>query len=327
MNDSKKRSSFFLTLFSYRAIALIIIILFLITICSFLLPNFFTFANLKVSLLALTDKGIIVIGTTLLLVGGLIDLSVGSIFGFAAMLTALLIKANFPVSVAITIGLLSGISIGFLNGIIIEKLKVNFLITTLATLGIFRGLIFLLSQQSVTALPSNFTQIGKINFLNIQLPVWYMIILLIICGIFIARHRFFRQYYYIGINRKTALLSGIRVSTLSILAFMICGFLAGLSGIIYTARSGAATSTMGLGLNLKVIAGAVLGGCSLGGGEGSIFGSFLGILLMELIIIVLVFAKVVTYWHDIVTGMVLIIAVVFDQWVKAKREELQSKST
>ena len=324
MNDSKKRSSFFLTLFSYRAIALIIIILFLITICSFLLPNFFTFANLKVSLLALTDKGIIVIGTTLLLVGGLIDLSVGSIFGFAAMLTALLIKANFPVSVAITIGLLSGISIGFLNGIIIEKLKVNFLITTLATLGIFRGLIFLLSQQSVTALPSNFTQIGKINFLNIQLPVWYMIILLIICGIFLARHRFFRQYYYIGGNRRSAVLSGIRVSRLNILAFMISGFLAALAGILLVARAASATSFMGQGLELKVIAGAVIGGSSLSGGEGSIFGSFLGVVFMELLLTILVFAKVVTYWHQIAIGVVLIMAVAFDQWIKVKREELQT---
>ena len=318
-------SSIFLKLFSYRAIALLIIIIFLAVIFSIVLPNFFTLSNLKYTLLALSDKGIVVIGTTLLLIAGLIDLSVGSVFAFSGTLVALLIVNNFPVPISILIGLISGIFIGFLNGIIVEKLKVNFLITTLGTLGIFRGFTILLSQQPIANLPKSFTQIGQKVILSFQSPVWIMAILLIIFGIFLSRHRFFRQYYYIGGSEKAAILSGIKVPSLKILAFMIGGFFVAVAGIVYVGRAGAATSTMGTGLELKVIAAAVIGGCSLNGGEGTIFGSFLGVVFMELILDILVFAKVSTYWHEIVTGAILILAVAFDQWVKIKRETMRSK--
>ena len=324
VHDDSRKDSIFLKLFSYRALALLIILLFLITLFSIILPNFFSLSNLKYTLLALSDKGIIVIGMTLALATGLIDLSVGSVFAFSGVLAALLISKDFPVSIAVIAGLFAGIAIGFLNGIVVEKLKVNFLITTLGTMGIFRGFTTLLSQQPIAFLPQSFTQIGQ-KIIFFQSPVWIMFILLVVFGILMARHRYFRQNYYIGGNERAATLSGIRVPTIKIVTFIIVGLFSAIAGIVYVARAGAATSTMGIGLELKVIAAAVIGGCSLDGGEGSIFGSFLGVIFMELILDILVFAKVSTYWHEIVTGIILILAVAFDQWIKRRREGMSSR--
>jgi ribose transport system permease protein len=316
-----KRKTFLLKVFSQRSLALLIIIIFLIIIFSLLLPNFFSLSNLKYTLLALSDKGICAIGTTLLLVSGSVDLSVGSIFAFAGALTALLMVNGVPVWISVIIGILAGSFIGLVNGLIVQKLKVNFLIATLGTLGIVRGFAILIAQQPIAFLPKEFNKIGQMVIFGFQSPVWIMFVILIVVGLLLAKHRYFRQYYYIGGNEKAAIFSGIRVPSLRIISFVIAGLIAGISGIVYTARAGAATATMGMGMELKVIAGAVIGGCSLSGGEGSIFGTFLGVILMELILDILVFAKVTTYWHDIVTGIILILAVAFDQWIRQRSVE------
>ena len=304
-------------IYTQRSLSLILLIFLIILVFSFLLNNFFTFGNLSITLLALSSKVIIGIGITFILVSGLVDLSIGSTFGLCGAITAFLIIRNIPIFLAVIIGLCTGAFIGLLNGLIVEKLHVNSIIATLAMLGIVRGVVVFIAEQPIAFLPQQFTVIGQKVILGLQSPIWIMLILIVIFSPLLTKHRFFRQFYFIGSNPKTALLSGIRVSRLRIINFIIVGIFAGAAGIVYTARVGSATAVSGSGLELKVIAAAIIGGCSLSGGEGTILGTFLGVVLMELILDVLVFAKVSTYWQDIITGLVLIFAVSIDYFIKS----------
>ena len=304
-------------IYTQRSLSLILLILLIILVFSFLLNNFFTFGNLSITLLALSSKVIIGIGITFILVSGLVDLSIGSTFGLCGAITAFLIIRNIPIFFAVIIGLCTGAFIGLLNGLIVEKLHVNSIIATLAMLGIVRGVVVFIAEQPIAFLPQQFTVIGQKVILGLQSPIWIMLILMVIFSPLLKKHRFFRQFYFICSNPKAALLSGIRVSRLRIINFIIVGIFAGAAGIVYTARVGSATAVSGSGLELKVIAAAIIGGCSLSGGEGTILGTFLGVVLMELILDVLVFAKVSTYWQDIITGLVLIFAVSIDYFIKS----------
>lgn len=304
-------------IYTQRSLSLILLIFLIILVFSFLLNNFFTFGNLSITLLALSSKVIIGIGITFILVSGLVDLSIGSTFGLCGAITAFLIIRNIPIFFAVIIGLCTGAFIGLLNGLIVEKLHVNSIIATLAMLGIVRGVVVFIAEQPIAFLPQQFTVIGQKVILGLQSPIWIMLILMVIFSPLLTKHRFFRQFYFIGGNPKAALLSGIRVSRLRIINFIIVGIFAGAAGIVYTARVGSATAVSGSGLELKVIAAAIIGGCSLSGGEGTILGTFLGVVLMELILDVLVFAKVSTYWQDIITGLVLIFAVSIDYFIKS----------
>ena len=305
-------------IYTQRSLSLILLIFLIILVFSFLLNNFFTFGNLSITLLALSSKVIIGIGITFILVSGLVDLSIGSTFGLCGAITAFLIIRNIPIFFAVIIGLCTGAFIGLLNGLIVEKLHVNSIIATLAMLGIVRGVVVFIAEQPIAFLPQQFTVIGQKVILGLQSPIWIMLILMVIFSPLLTKHRFFRQFYFIGSNPKAALLSGIRVSRLRIINFIIVGIFAGAAGIVYTARVGSATAVSGSGLELKVIAAAIIGGCSLSGGEGTILGTFLGVVLMELILDVLVFAKVSTYWQDIITGLVLIFAVSIDYFIKSE---------
>lgn len=319
---TQRGSNILRRVYAQRSLAIVILILSMILVFSLTLHNFFSFANLSITLLALSTKMIVAIGMTFLLVSGLADLSVGSVYGFCGSVTAFLIVQNVPIYIAVLVGVVAAAGVGLVNGLIVEKLHVNFIIGTLATLGIVRGLVIFIAEQPIAFLPAEFTVVGQTKLLGIQSPVWIMVVLMVVCSPLLAKHRFFRQFYYIGSNERAALVSGIRVARLRIVNFIIASTFAGLAGIVYTARAGSATAVSGSGLELKVIAAAIVGGCSLSGGEGSILGTFLGVFLMELILDILVFSRLSTYWQDIVTGIVLILAVSVDYFLKTRGAQI-----
>jgi len=228
---------------------------------------------------------------------------------------------NVPMSIGLA--LMTTICIGFVNGLLVVKMGINFLITTLATMGIVRGLVVILAEGGVAFLPPGFNAIGQSKFLGLQAPVWYMFMVVIILGVLLAKNKFFRQMYYIGGNLKAAKLIGIQTDKVRIITYMISGFLAGLAGVLNASRFGSASSTTGIGAELTVISAAVLGGCSLSGGQGNVFGVFLGVIFITLLSNVLVMLNVSTYWHQPVNGFVLIGALSFDilmnRW-KAEKE-------
>ena len=244
------------------------------------------------------------------MIGGAIDLSVGSILGLAGIVAGLLVKEYLlPVAVAIPIGMLVGVACGVLNGLITTRLHINALIATLATLGIYRSLAQLLTGTGVTTIGHGFAWLGQSSFLGVQFPFWIMFGLTMLFTFLMNRSRFFRQFYFVGGNHRAALLFGINADRVIFLGFVLCGCLAGLAGVLTASRLDSAIVSAGTGVELKVITAAVLGGAALRGGAGSIVGAFLGVIFITLIQNVLIISKVPVYWQAIVVGVVLIGAV------------------
>jgi ribose transport system permease protein len=223
--------------------------------------------------------------------------------------------------VGVLVGLSLGVLVGVFNGVIVSKIGVNPFVTTLAGMSLFRGLTLILTRgQNITGLPDSFTAIGQATILGIQMPIWYVVALIIIGDILLRRSRFFRQSYYIGGNENAARLSGIRVDRMKITNFVIVSTLAAFAGIVMTARLGAASTTAGQGLELEVIAATIIGGASLKGGEGTVLGGFFGALLVAIINSALTLLGVDVYWQTFVIGATLLIAVLVDQLGKTRAE-------
>lgn len=288
---------------------------------------FLTKGNLSAILLAVSTQGIVAIGMTVLLVSGGFDLSVGSTVGLTGAVTALSLVNGFPVPVAILAGLVLGIFIGILNGTIIAKIGINPFITTLFMLWIVRGVLEVITRgRNIYGLPQSFREIGQGKLSlpkpiawDIQYPILITLVLIGIGDLLLRKSRFFRQNYYIGGNERAAVLSGIRVKRMKIFNYGLMGFLAAVAGIIMTARFGSASVTMGVGLELQVIAAVIIGGASLRGGEGTVLGSFLGCILMAIIVTSLNLLGVEIYWQGFVAGAALGLAVIIDTLGKKRK--------
>jgi ribose/xylose/arabinose/galactoside ABC-type transport system permease subunit len=283
-------------------------------LASVLFPQQFpTFDNLRQILLNVSIETIVAVGMMVLMIAGVFDLSVGSVVALAGGVAAyLMVVAGVSVPVAILAGLAAALTVGWVNGYFVAKVGINPLIQTLATMGMVRGLALLVAGAGIQNLPYEFIYIGQSKLLNIQSPVWWMLGVVVLFHWLTTHTIFFKRYYYIGGNERAADLSGIRVGRMKLYGFILSAGLAGLAGILLTSRIGAAISTMGKGMELRVITAVILGGASLGGGQGRIVGALLGTLFMGLIANVMVLARVSGYWQDIILGLILIGAIWFD---------------
>lgn len=309
-----------------REFMIFIIVLAVFVIMSFASPYFLSTANLLALLLSLSLTAIIAVGMTNLMVSGGFDMSVGSIVAFTGAAVALLMQNGIPVYLAVLFGLIIGALIGLFNGVIVAKIGINPFVTTLASLSLFRGLTLIITQgQNISGLSEAFMKIGQKDFLGIQAPIWYAVLLVIIGDILLRKSRFFRQNYYIGGNEKAARLSCIPVDKMKILGYVMTGLLAGFAGIVMTARLSTASVTAGTGLELQVITAVIIGGASLQGGEGTVVGAFLGCLLMGLITNALNLLNIDVYWQTFVTGATLLIAVLIDRMGKVRKMKKVNK--
>ena len=297
-----------------RELGLLYITILCILLFSVLYPiSFPNFENFAAILRGLAVDGIMASGMLVLLVSGLFDLSVGGMFSMIGVVTGWFMKsAGLPVPLAIGLGLAIATLGGALNGFIVAHVRVNALITTLGTMQIFRGVAVLVGGPGISFLPETFSGLGQAEFLGLQTPVWLMIGVVALIHYLLAKTRWFRQFYYIGGNEKAAYLSGINVPTMQITAFILSGFLAGLAGIAFAARLATSVSTAGDGAELRVITAVILGGASLKGGKGTVFGALMGVVFIALLNNIMIIAKVPSYWHSIVTGIVLVSAVSMD---------------
>jgi ribose transport system permease protein len=187
-----------------------------------------------------------------------------------------------PPIVAFLIGCSWGVFLGAINGVLVTVFKINALIATLATLSIYRGGLQLVSGAGVTNIGNGFNVFGQTRILGIYSPFWFMAVIVLLFAFLVGRTRYFRQAYYIGGNARAAKLSGINVDRTVFSFFVIMGLLSGLAGALLASRLNTAVVLAGQGVELKVITAVVLGGASLSGGVGTIFGAFLGVLFMAL---------------------------------------------
>ena len=316
MSTSSTQSKFQSQLFrvlAIREVTLLILILSLVLVMSILSPYFLTLANFRAMAVGLVPTGVIVVGMTLLLVSGGFDLSVGSVLALASTVCALLLIAGLPIWLAICATLILGGFIGLLNGVLITALTINPLVATLGTMSAARGLALVFTEGfSLSTLPPSFGMAGKELILGLPIIVWVMTLFVLLGDIAMRHVSFFRQLYFIGDNERAARLSGIAVDRARIMAYAITSLLAALAGILLASRLMSGTPTAGAGLELQVLAAAVIGGASLRGGEGTVIGAFFGAVFVALINNAMTMLAVSIYWQMIVTGVVLILAVGID---------------
>ena len=306
-------NNIFKILISNRTIFLIFLIFIFSVVASiFLGSRFASLGNLRAVILGQTSIAIMTIGMMALLISGVFDLSVGSIFALGSVFCGYLIKyIGVPYPIAMILSMLGCGLLGAINAFVITKMKVNALITTLATMGIFKGLAIIIGGAGIMGLPKSFIAFGRSDILGISSPIWYFLIILVLISYMFKHTAYFRKYYFVGGNEKAAILSGIDVNNIRYSGYILSGLLAGFAGVLHASRLGASIPLAGAGLELQVIAAAVVGGASLVGGKGTILGGVLGAMFLALVFNVFVITGVSAYWIPVVNGIILILAVYF----------------
>ena len=303
-----------------RELTLIVLIAIIIIAMSWLNPYFFSAANFRAVAVGMTPNAIIVIGMAILLASGGFDLSVGSVMALSSTVVALLLLDGMSIPMATICGLLLGAVVGFANGVLVTGFGINPLIATLGTMSITRGIALVLTEGfSVSSLPVEFAWIGKTTISGFPMLVVLTLTLVIVFDLAVRHARFFRQVYFVGANEKAAMLSGIHVNRVRIIAYVLTGMLAALAGMLLASRLMSGTPTAGNGIELQVLAAAVIGGASLRGGEGTILGAFLGVVFVALINNSMTMLAVSIYWQMIVIGAVLVSAVALDMLIRGRK--------
>jgi ribose transport system permease protein len=302
-----------------RELALLLIIASTMLLMSQLSPNFLTEGNLRSVLIGMVPGAIIAVGMAILLASGGFDLSVAAVMALCGTIVAYLLAHDVGVAPAIGLTLLLGAVIGAGNGALVTFIGVNPLIATLGTLTIARGIALVITEgYNISNLPSGFVQLGEEGPLNLPWMVWIMFALVLVGDLALRHTRFLRQVYFLGGNERAARLSGIRVHVVRVFTYVLTATLAALAGILLAARLNTAVPTAGPGLELTVIAAAVIGGASLAGGEGTVLGAVLGIFFLALISNALNLLDVSIYWQGVATGIVLIAAVSLDMLLRRR---------
>jgi len=300
---------------------LFIILVITIIILSNSNANFLTSQNLFNQGRLLAEVGLIALPMTFIIITGGIDLSVGSILGLSAILVGYTWNnLGLPLEAAIVVALLVSCVAGFLNGLIIVRVNVPPLIMTLATLAFYRGLAQGISEaRSVTGYPEWFFGLGQGTILGIPTQLVILGIAIIISGIVLARTTFGRTLYAIGNNMVGARYSGLPVERVTLAIYTFSGLMAGISGVIFVSRFTTTRSDMGSGLELDAIAAVVLGGTSIFGGKGSIIGTVIGLVMIQLLRNGMAINNITSDATIVVIGSVLIFAILVNNLIQRLR--------
>lgn len=313
---------FWRKLLKMRETGLIVIILGLFVVMSFASPYFLSWANMRAMSMAFAVDGILVIGMTILLISGGIDLSVGSVTAFAMVIAGWLFLNGINPWLASGIAIALCAGIGAFQGFFVTKIGLHHFIVSLAVMVIARGACLLFTGGrpiGLFTLPPEFKFIGQGSIGPIPIVIIIFLVFVIAFDFLLRRTTIFRKVFYTGSNEKAAAYSGIRTKKVIFLTTTLCSTLCGVAGIIYMARFGSAQPTFGIGLELTVIAAAVIGGASLNGGSGSILGAILGVILLSLVSSSLALLDVSVYWQDIIRGSILLSAVTIDHYLNKRR--------
>lgn len=303
------------TLIKYKSL---VGLLTLIVVVSILSPSFLSSKNIFNILRQTSVNGIIAAGMTFVILTGGIDLSVGSILAISGAVCASLLVSGKGIFVAVLAALVIGALVGFLNGFIITKGKLQPFIATLATMTILRGLTLVFTDGKPITLGSGdlavaFGKIGGGTILGIPTPAIIMIVVFLVCGYVLNNTTMGRHTYALGSNEDAAKLSGLNTDKIKIAVYTVSGILAAVAGIIITSRLYSAQPTAGESYELDAIAAVVLGGTSLTGGKGKISNTIVGALIMGVLSNALNLLDVSSYYQMMIKGVVILIAVLLDR--------------
>ncbi len=306
--------------FRVRELGIIVVLALLIAVTAIIEPRFIEADSLRNLALNASIFAILAAGQTLVLVTRNVDLSVGSVLGLSAYFAGDLLSAHpgMPLPLVFVLGMALGAACGLLNGVLVTWGQVPALVVTLGTLYAFRGLAFLWTdgrQVNAETLPDSFLNLGSDSIAGIPILVIIALVVLVIVGQWLRDYRAGRELYAIGSNPEGARLAGVRSGRRVLTAFVLSGMLAGLGGVLFTARFGTVDATAGTGYELTVIAAAVVGGVAIFGGTGSVYGAALGALLLGTITSSLIVLRVEAFWQQAAIGALLLIAIAFDRLV------------
>lgn len=304
--------------FRVRELGIVVVLVGLIAVTGILEPRFLETASLRNLALNAAIFAILAAGQTLVLITRNVDLSVGSVLGLSAYFAGDLLSNHqgLPIPLVFVAGMALGAACGLFNGVLVTFGKVPALVVTLGTLYIFRGLAFLWTngtQVNAETLPDAFLNLGTDSIAGVPILVIIAIVVLLFVGQWLRDYRAGRELYAIGSNPDGARLAGVRSDRRVLSAFVLAGALAGLGGVLFTARFGTVDATAGVGYELTVIAAAVVGGVAIFGGTGSVYGAALGALLLGTITSSLIVLKVEAFWQQAAIGALLLLAITIDR--------------
>jgi rhamnose transport system permease protein len=318
--------------FRVRELGIVLALLLLIGVTAVIEPRFVHADSLQDLLRNGSIYAILAAGETLVLITRNVDLSVSSVLGLSAYLSGdLLSNHGTPILLVFVLGAGLGAACGLLNGVLVTFGKVPALVVTLGTLYIFRGIAFLWTdgkQINAETLPNSFLNLGTDKLIGIPVIALIALGVVLLVGQYLRDYRSGRELYAIGSNPDAARLAGVRSDRRVRTAFIISGLLAGIGGVLFTARFGTVDGTAGTGYELTVISAAVVGGVAIAGGVGSVYGAALGALLLGTITSALIILKIDSFWQQAAVGALLLVAIAFDRFIGLRLDAaLRQRST
>ncbi len=301
----------------FRDYGIVVTFLILFVSLSFASNVFFTQTNLLNILDQNAPYGIIACAQTIVIIGGGFDLSVGAMFALGGVVAAQT-EPHIGVWESMVVGSLMGLGLGLVNGLLITVGRVNAFIATLASSFMFYGLGEVMTNGFlVTIINPHFSELGNDGFEGVKYSIWLFFAVAVICWFLIDRTTLGRYIYAVGGNAEAARLSGIRVNVIRVTSFAICGLASGIAGVLVASRISQGQANTGSDFTLTTIAAVVIGGTSILGGEGAIWRSVLGILLLAMIGNGFNLLNVNPIYQQIVEGAIIVAAVAFDAWSRS----------
>ena len=293
----------------------------LMLLCSLLSENFLTASNMWNILRQISTNALLAFGMTFVILIGGIDLSVGPLLAFSGVFAAFTMSSwGWPIWMAILGSILLCTRVGMLNGIIVTKTGIAPFVVTLSVQQIFRGFAMLLANGAPIRIRNqDFIKIGTTYLGPVALPVIYMFVIMLLCYLVLNKSQFGRHLYAIGGNKTAARFAGIQTDRNEVVVYALSGFLAGLAGIVLSARMTAGVPATGEGYECDAIAAVVLGGASFTGGIGTIGGTLIGAIIIGVLNNGLNMLNVASFWQYVAKGIVILLAVMVD--VLRKREK------
>lgn len=324
-NQTLKQPTLWKKTRSIKEFSVIVILLILIVFACIMSPAFLSTSNLRTTAIGFSCNGIIAIAMTLALVSGGFDLSVGSVLGFSAACTVVAANSGVNIWLAMVFGIAVGALCGLVSGLLIGYLNLNAFITTLGMQQIARGAVYVLTNGGSVGLQEGpgveaFRYLGSGSIGQFPVLVLLFLIFVVAGDILVRRSGAARSVFFVGSNEKAAILSGIDSRRVKLIVYLLTGTLSGIAGVLTASRFGTATSSTGSGVEMTVISAAVIGGASLSGGKGAVAGAVLGVILMSIISNILIILNVSVHWQDLITGVILILAVIFDVLSNRKKK-------
>lgn len=301
--------------------SMVLVLLLVIAYFSYRSARFATTGNLTTILIAAAPFALVALGQTLVILTGGIDLSVGSVIAVSAMTGARIVVGHPErLWLAVLGGILVGTLVGLVNGLVVSRLDVAPFVATLGTLTAGSGIAYVIGHGApINGLPAAYGNIANDSVLGIQIPVIIMVLGFVAAALVMRRTTFGLRVYAVGGNRTAAEVAGVNARRVLTSVYVISGALAGLSGIVLSSRVISGPPNLGQGYELDAIAAVVIGGASLLGGRGTVWGTLLGLLLIQTLNNGLDLLVVPAYWQAVISGVLIVAAVAVDVWATRRQ--------